>query len=106
MDVLNLQNEAKRAYEHALAKSNLQQQMEARLNVNYNGGFFLVTKELINFLSLYHATEIVILDDYNTPIKVNALELFEKATARYQEIMNEWAEEYEKIKKVRTAAHV
>ena len=106
MDVLNLQNEAKRAYEHALAKSNLQQRMEARLNVSYNGGFFLVTKELINFLSLYDANEIIILDDYTTPIKVNALELFEKATARYQEIMNEWAEEYEKIKKIRTAAHV
>lgn len=106
MDVLNLQNEAKRAYEHALAKSNLQQRMEARLNVSYNGGFFLVTKELINFLSLYDAKEIVILDDYATPIKVNASELFEKTTARYQEIMNEWAEEHEKIKKTRTAVHV
>ena len=106
MDITELQNEAKRAFDHALAKKNLQQRMEARLNVSYNNGFFTVTKEQVCFLNLMGAQEIVLLDDYQVPIKVNALELCKKMSARYHEIMNEWAEEYEQLKKIRTANHV
>lgn len=106
MDIIELQNEAKRAFDHALAKKNLQQRMEARLNVSYNNGFFTVTKEQLCFLHLMHSKEIVLLDDYQVPIRVNALELYTKMSARYHEIMNEWAEEYEQLKSIRTAKNV
>jgi hypothetical protein len=80
--------------------------MESRLNIAYNGGFFAVTKEQINFLDLLGSQEVVLLDDYQTPVKVNAFELLKLMFARYHEIMNEWEEEYQQLAKIRSANNV
>jgi len=106
MDIDNLQRQAQLSFDHAIAKKNLQQRMQSRLNVTYNDGFFTVTKEQINFLDLLGSQEVVLLDDYQTPIMVNAYELLKIMFQRYHEIMNEWLEEYEQLKKIRTAKHV
>jgi hypothetical protein len=103
---MDIQNQAQLSFDHAVAKRNLQQRMQARLNVTYNEGFFTVTKEQINFLDLLGSQEVVLLDNYETPIKVNAYELLKLMFERYHEIMNEWLEEYEQLKKVRTAKNV
>ena len=106
MDIDNLQRQAQLSFDHAIAKKNLQQRMQSRLNVTHNDGFFTVTKEQINFLDLLGSQEVVLLDDYQTPIMVNAHELLKLMFQRYHEIMNEWLEEYEQLKKIRTAKHV
>ena len=103
---MDIQNQAQLSFDHAVAKRNLQQRMQARLNVTYNEGFFTVTKEQINFLDLLGSQEVVLLDNYDTPIKVNAFELLRLMFERYHEIMNEWMEEYEQLKKIRTAKNV
>jgi hypothetical protein len=103
---MDIQNQAQLSFDHSVAKKNLQQRMQARLNVTYNDGFFTVTKEQINFLDLLGSQEVVLLDNYETPIKVNAFELLKLMFERYHEIMNEWLEEYEQLKKVRTAKNV
>ena len=106
MDIDNLQRQAQLSFDHAIAKKNLQQRMQSRLNVTYNDGFFTVTKEQINFLDLLGSQSVVLLDDYQTPIEVNAFELLKIMFQRYHEIMNEWLEEYEQLKKIRSAKHV
>jgi len=110
MDIDNLQRQAQLSFDHAVAKKNLQQRMQSRLNVTYNDGFFTVTKEQINFLDLLGSQtasqSVVLLDDYQTPIEVNAFELLKIMFQRYHEIMNEWLEEYEQLKKIRSAKHV
>ena len=106
MNIDQLQDQAKLAYDHAVAKKNLHQRMESRLNVSYNGGFFTVTKEQINFLDLLGTKDVVVLDDYQTPIKVNAYELLKLMFARYYERMNEWEMEYQQLKKTRSAKNV
>jgi hypothetical protein len=103
---MDIQNQAQLSFDHSVAKKNLQQRMQARLNVTYNEGFFTVTKEQINFLDLLGSQEVVLLDNYDTPIKVNAFELLKLMFERYHEIMNEWCEEYEQLKKTRTAKNV
>jgi hypothetical protein len=103
---MDIQNRAQLSFDHSVAKKNLQQRMQSRLNVTYNDGFFTVTKEQINFLDLLGSQEVVLLDNYETPIKVNAFELLKLMFERYHEIMNEWLEEYEQLKKVRTAKNV
>jgi len=106
MDIDNLQRQAQLSFDHAIAKKNLQQRIQSRLNVTYNDGFFTVTKEQINFLDLLGSQSVVLLDDYQTPIEVNAFELLKIMFQRYHEIMNEWLEEYEQLKKIRSAKHV
>ena len=106
MEIPKLQQQARLSFDQAVAKRNLQERMQARLNVSFNGGFFAVTKEQINFLDLLGTQEVVLLDDYQTPIRVNALELMRLMFARYQEIMNEWEEEWQRIKKIRRGEDV
>lgn len=106
MDISTLQQQAQLAFDHAIAKKNLQQRMESRLNIAHNGGFFTVTKEQINFLDLLGSQEVVLLDDYDIPIKVNSFELLKLMFARYHEIMNEWEEEYQQLAKIRSAKNV
>jgi hypothetical protein len=106
MDISTLQQQAHLAFDHAIAKKNLQQRMESRLNVAYNSGFFTVTKEQINFLDLLGSQEVVLLDDYSIPVKVNAFELLKLMFQRYHEVMNEWEEEYQQLTKIRSAKNV
>jgi hypothetical protein len=106
MDISTLQQQALLAFDHAIAKKNLQQRMESRLNIAFNGGFFTVTKEQINFLDLLGSQEVVLLDDYSIPVKVNAFELLKLMFQRYHEVMNEWEEEYQQLTKIRSAKNV
>jgi hypothetical protein len=48
---------------------------------------------MISFLSLYSGQTIVILDLYENPIEVDALELLTQMKERFQEQMNAWLAE-------------
>jgi hypothetical protein len=106
MSIEYLQKQAQLAYDHEVARRNIKQQMQSRLTVNYNGGVFMVTKEQIVFLDMLGTQEVVILDEYETPIKVNAAALRDQMMQRYHEIMNEWLLVYEEQTKIRSAKHV
>ena len=106
MTIEQLQQQAQLSFQFEVAKTVLQTRMQDRLSVSYRDGFFTVTKEQINFLDLLGNQEVVIIDSYNTPIKVNAHELLTLMFQRYHEIMNEWLEEYNKLSKIRSAKNV
>ena len=101
-----LKQQAQLAYDREVAKRNIQQQMQSRLTVQCQEGVFVVSPELINFLSNWEDEELVLLDSYENPIKINRQELLYKAKQRYREIMNEWQLAYEEYTKVRSAKHV
>ena len=104
MDINTLQSYSKLAYDLKLAKNNLRERVQSRMNVNLNGGYFIVTPELISFLSCWEEEKIVLEDSYNNPVEVNRIELLSLAKKRYQEIMNDWAWEWDQQKKVRKAS--
>jgi hypothetical protein len=109
MSIEQLQQQAKLAYDHEYARRNIKHQMQNRLTVNHNGGVFKVTPELILFLNHYHnqaQTELVVLDAYENPIRANTAELYDLASKRYQEIMNEWELAWQEQIKIRSAANV
>jgi len=106
MQIEELQDKANLAYDRELAKRNIKNQMQSRLTVAFNGGVFSVTKEQITFLNLLGSQEIILLDDYEIPIKLNASELLNIMFQRYHEVMNEWHLAYEEQSKVRSARHV
>ena len=106
MDPNNFQETAMMRFNHIVAKRNLKQRIQSRLNITYNNSYFEVTPELITFLSCWEDDELVLEDSYETPVLVNRKELLKLAKQRYQELMNEWQEEWEKLKKVRSAKNV
>ena len=103
MDISTLQSHSQLAYDLKLAKNNLRERVMSRMSVSVNGGYFIVTPELISFLNCWEEEKIVLEDSYNNPIEVNRSELLALAKKRYQELMNDWAWEWEQQKKVRKA---
>jgi len=93
-------------WQQVVAKNNLKQRIQSRLNVTYNNGYFIVDSNLIAFLSSWADDELVLIDHYETPVLVNRQELLEIAKQRYRELTNEWVEEWNNLKKVRTAKNV
>lgn len=88
-------------FDHAAAKKVLQEKYEARMLFAHAGGMFRSTPEMITFLSLYNDQDIVLLDVYDTPIKVNAGHLRDEMQKRWYEQMNAWLVEWSELQKQR-----
>ncbi len=102
MDTNALVAHARARFDHVAAKRLLKEKYQARMVFGYNGGLFKAGPEL---LTLLHACpvedDIVILDLYENPVKVNPLELQHLAQDRWQEQMNAWLVEYNELSKKR-----
>ena len=88
-------------FDHASAKKILQEKYQSRMLFAHAGGMFKSTPELIGFLSLYNNQDIVLLDVYDTPIKVNAADLKDEMQKRWYEQMNAWLVEWSEMQKQR-----
>lgn len=106
MQIEQLQQQAQLAYDHELAKRNINHQMQSRLTVHHNSGVFLVDSQLISFLNSWEDDQMVLLDSYHIPIQITRQELLEQAKQRYREIMNEWQLAWEQQSKIRSAKNV
>lgn len=97
---------AKLSYDRLLAQKNLEERQLSRLVVTYNNGLWKVDPTLINLLNQFcNETDIVLLDSNNIPRKINPNELLVIAKQRYQEVLNDWYVEYNKLAKIRTSSH-
>jgi hypothetical protein len=110
MNTEELRDAARVAYDRELAKQNINTAIESRMTVNYTGGMFIVTQELIAFLHSWTGPiwndwdgVIYMMDAYDVPVKVLPYELLQICQRRWWEVMNEFAAEYEEFTKIRNA---
>ena len=102
MDTEALVAHARARFDHAVAKRILKEKYEAKMLFAYAGGMWRAGPELLTLLhSVPVEDDIVILDLYENPIKVNPLELQHLAYDRWQEQMNAWLVEHEANNKQR-----
>jgi hypothetical protein len=101
MDTNDLIKQARSRFDHAAARRVLKEKYEARMIFAHAGGMFKSTPEMITFLSLYSNEEIVLLDLYDTPVKVNADYLKDEMQKRWYEQMNAWLVEWSKLQQQR-----
>ena len=98
----NLIAHSRARFEHAAAKRILSEKYQGKMIFAYNGGMWQAGPEL---LTLLHACpvedDIVVLDLYGNPVKINTAELQYLALGRWQEQMNAWLLEYEELGKKR-----
>ena len=110
----NLETYAKERFELNRQKQTLKEQQQQRLSVTYNGGLFRVDMTLLNFLYMKNAnaglfqqsTECILPDSYDTPIKVDVVELIRLCEQRWNEVHNDWYNEYEELKTKRRVKDV
>ncbi len=110
----NLEQYAKERFELNRQKQTLKEQQQQRLTVTYNGGLFRVDMTLLNYLYMKNAnaglfnqsTKCIIPDSYDTPIEIDCVELVELCDARWNEVHNDWHNEYHELKTKRKAGDV
>jgi hypothetical protein len=101
MDTENLIAHARARFDHATAKRILREKYEARMIFAHDGGMWRAGPELINILATVPPGNAVLLDLYETPVQVRPEELRGMAMTRWQEQMNAWLAEHNKLSKKR-----
>lgn len=102
----NLETYARERFELNRQKQTLKEQQQQRLTVTHNGGLFRVDMTLLNYLYMKNVnaglfqqtTKCILPDSYDTPIEVDIVELVTLAEQRWNEVHNDWYNEYEELK--------
>ena len=110
----NQEEYARERFELNRQKQTLKEQQQQRLTVPYNGGLFKVDMTLLNYLYMKCANvglfqssrDDILTDSYDTPIKIDVQDLFVLADQRWNEVHNDWYNQYEELKTKRKAGDV
>ena len=101
MDTDQLVAHSRARFDHAVARQILREKYQAKMLFAHSGGMWRAGPELQTTLMTCPDTEAVILDLYETPVKINTRELFAQSQQRWQEQMTAWLLEYEELNKKR-----
>jgi len=102
MDTKQLITDAKARFKHNSAKAYLKDKYESKLIVADQGGLWKASPELISFLSYNDEnTEVIILDNYSSPVSVNRDKLLAKLKDTYNTVMEQWHTEWKELEKNR-----
>ena len=88
-------------FEHAAARKTLLEKYQSRMLFAHAGGMWQSGPELLNLLNVCKDDTVVLLDVYQTPVKVQVSELKEIAHQRWQEQMTAWLIEWDQLQKQR-----
>ena len=102
MDTEQLIKLSRARFDHENARRVLKEKYQAKMLFTHAGGMWCAGPELLCLLVGCNPTDpVVILDLYDTPVKILALELYAKAHAHWQEQMNAWLVEFEQLRSLR-----
>lgn len=101
MNTDNLIAHGRARFDHAAARRTLKEKYQAKLTFAFGGGMWCAGPELITLLTGRSEVDIVLMDLYENPVRVNAPQLLREAEQRWQEQMTAWLVEYEALSKNR-----
>ena len=97
----NIISQIRTRFDHAAAKKILKEKYEAKMVFAHAGGMWKAGPELINTITACSDPEMVLIDQYETPVRVVRADLLNLATERWQEQMNAWELEWSELQKQR-----
>ena len=102
METENLIAHARARFEHAASKRLLKEKYQGKMTFAYRGGMWTAGPELNSTIfTCGRMGEVVLLDLYDTPVKIDTAELMKLSQERYNEQMNAWLVEFDQITKNR-----
>lgn len=101
MDTKTLITEAKARFNHNTTKAYLKEKYESKLIVADQLGLWSANLATINFLTSSSEDEIILIDNFNNPVKINRKSLLSKLNAVYKSTMEEWYTEWVALEKKR-----
>jgi hypothetical protein len=102
MNTDQLISHSRARFDHHQARIVLKEKYQAKLTFAYKGGMWRAGPELQSTIfTCGKIGEVVLLDLYETPVKIDTKELMALSQQRWQEQMNAWLVEYEELNKNR-----
>ena len=101
MDTENLIAHARARFEHAATRRLLKEKYQGKLTFAHAGGMWQAGPELLATLAACTGPTSVLLDLYDTPVKVTPNEFRDIVRSHWQEQMTAWLVEYEQLSKNR-----
>jgi hypothetical protein len=100
MDTEQLIAHSRARFDHEAAKRTLKEKYQGKFTFAYRGGMWQAGPELLTTLKCCSG-EVVILDLYENPVRINTEEFYEQVLQRWQEQLNAWLVEYEQLSRKR-----
>lgn len=98
MDTEQLVKHSRARFDHESAKRILREKYQAKLTFAYRGGMFQAGPELHSAIfTCGRMGEVVLLDLYKNPVKIDTTELMALSQERFNEQMNAWHVEFEEL---------
>ena len=94
MDTTQLLSDAKARFNHNAAKAYLKDKFSSKLIIAEQGGLWTASPALISFLSSMTGKEVVIVDNFENPVKVDRKDLLTKLKDTYSSVMADWQSEW------------
>jgi hypothetical protein len=101
MDTNELISHSRARFDHHQARIVLKEKYQAKMTFAHAGGMWRAGPELLILLQACPSEDAVILDLYNTPVRINIADLQHLAHSQWQEQMNAWLVEYEELNRNR-----
>ena len=101
MDTNELISHSRTRFDHHQARTVLKEKYQAKMTFAYGGGMWRAGPELLTVLAVCPDDSAVLLDLYETPVKVDIREIELAAQQRWQEQMNAWMVEHEELNRNR-----
>jgi hypothetical protein len=101
MDTHILINEVKARFNHNSAKAYLKDKYDSYFIVAEQGGLWKADVNTINFLNSSIEEHVILIDNFQNPVKVNRSALLEKLNTVYKTVMEKWYTEWNELEKKR-----
>jgi len=101
MDTDKLLSDIKARFGHTKSKQQLKDKYKAKLTFADQGGMWTITPTFLSSLASSTATMLILLDDYDNPVKVDRVALLLKANGIYLEVMEQWHTEFTELQNKR-----
>jgi hypothetical protein len=102
MDTAALITETKARFAHNSARAYLAEKYESKLIVADQGGLWRADQQTITMLTAFsNIKNIVLIDTFDNPVKVNREELLKKLKEVYLEVTYDWHQEWQELESKR-----
>lgn len=97
MDTKSLIAETKSRFNHNAARVYLAEKFNAKLLVAEQGGLWKADLETLTALTSYKKSEMVLIDTFGNPVKVDREKLLKVLEKTYDTVMEEWHKEWQEL---------
>jgi len=101
MDITTLISDAKARFSHNSAKAYLKDKYDSKFIIASQSGLWKANLTTISFLNATSEDIVIVIDNFDNPVKVNRVELLTSLTETYTRVMTEWHAEWSELENKR-----